>query len=151
MSKKVITVKCPEISLPEDFRKRKSYDGRPNDRSHNNFSSKDGRKSRVSVPSTNKKPEEEKSTKEELFEYMKSIKEFNADTSDVGKSRRKFEEDKLAQLGALPLKQPKMPFKVKLRVITAEKKREKRRVDELQQSREVVANNLMPKKKKTKK
>ncbi len=150
MGKKIVTVKCPEVSLPEDFKKpRRDFgDSRRSDEERKPFGFGDKGKRKVSIPGTERS--ETMSTKEELGEYMKNIKEFNAN-SELGTKRRKFEEDKLTKLGALPLKQVKMPLKVKLRVLEAKNKREKRRLDELKQSHEVVANNLMPKKKKARK
>jgi|EP01033_Poteriospumella_lacustris_P012510 hypothetical protein len=76
--------------------------------------------------------------KEEVRSFMRTIKEFNAN-SELGSSRRNHQEDLLTQLGAPPPKQQKMPFKLRLKLDDARKKREERKLDELRQSGEVTA------------
>lgn len=76
--------------------------------------------------------------REEVRTFMRTVKEFNAN-SELGSSRRNHQEDILTQLGAAPPKQQKMPFKLRLKLDEAKKKREERKLDELRQSGEVTA------------
>lgn len=150
--KTIKTVVCGDIPLPQDIKKSRPFTSRPQsaDRDRPAFRASTlpfkrgfgkGRGKKLS-----KEDEEFLAKKEELRSFMSNIKEFNAH-SELGKSRRQFEEDRLTQLGALPLKQAKMPFKVRLRIESAQKKRENRKSSELKESDEVIAVSATKKRK----
>ncbi len=147
-------VVCPEIGLPEDMRKRSQNSNRnPSPERPSSSPQKSNKTIGIAkslggnfnaIQSVQKN---ELETKSDFREFFGTLKEYNAN-AELGTSRRKFAEDRLTQLGAIPLKQQKMPFKVRLRIMEAEAKREKRRRDELQESHEISADyqKLMKKK-----
>lgn len=115
--------------MPVRAQKRK-FEGR--ERSSEEQQSKLGKRIKTGVLDG-----ETQSTKEELREFMKTIKEFNAH-SELGNSRKKYKEDLLTKLGAPPPKQQKMPFKLRLKLDAARKIREDRKLNEMKQSDEVT-------------
>ena len=72
-----------------------------------------------------KKP---KSTKEEIREMMETVKEFTAKSLE-GAKRLAHKDDKLTRLGALPPKQQKMPYHMKIGLNAAKKKRDIRNAE----------------------
>lgn len=67
-------------------------------------------------------------TREEIRGLMKNMFEYTANTLS-GKNKKKFKEDRLSQLGAPPVKQQKMPFRMKMGLISARKKIEQRNIE----------------------
>jgi hypothetical protein len=122
--KQVKTVFCPEVGLPDDFK------------SHSR------KRGRSSFHASNKKQTQDKS-----FEHLlSSVKDFSS-VSLTGQSRKKFEDDKLTKLGALPVKQQKMPFQMRIGLIAGKKKRDARKNIELKESGQVVAKSQQQKSK----
>lgn len=71
----------------------------------------------------NKKENEQNiMTKNEIKNIYSEIKELSA-TALIGSAKLRYKEDKLTKLGALPVKQQKMPFKMRLGLNHARKKR----------------------------
>lgn len=151
MTHKIEKFVCPEVGLPSDFRRRaqKSQSSRANGSNNqtrdsglksssnntqaSNFS-KDSRKRKVA----DLYDDMDLTNKDEVRSFMRTVKEFNAN-SELGSSRRNFQADLLTQLGAPPPKQQKMPFKLRLKLDDARKKREDHKLEELRQSDEVTA------------
>ncbi|RYH29919.1 DUF4602 domain-containing protein [archaeon] len=135
----VTTVVCPEDKLPEFFR--------PPKRNADELSSR----RQAGGPDGNKKPrldankkEEDTSnmsTREELKHLMKSIKQFNSNQL-FGKEKRKSYQDKLTELGAMPLKQQKVPFKMKLAIHKSRERKQERKKEEQKQSGVVTMDTL---------
>lgn len=149
--KSIKTIVCGDVALPVDIKRAQPWPPKENRTSNStstlstsSFKRGFGRGPRGKKLS--KEDEEFLAKKEELRTYMSNIKEFNAH-SQLGQSRRQFQEDRLTQLGALPVKQAKMPFKVRLRIEKAQKKRETRKLTELKESDEVVAVSVTKKRK----
>lgn len=135
----VTTVVCPEDKLPEFYRppKRKSDDITTRKQTGG---SGGGKKPRFDV----KKKDEDTSnlsTREELKLMMKSIKQFNTNQL-FGKDKRKSNQDKLTELGAMPLKQEKMPFKMKLAIHKSRERKQERKKEEQKQSGVVTIDTL---------
>lgn len=138
MTTKIQRFVCPEVGLPATLQR------------NNNERKLDGSSSLSASSSSSGRPDNRKrkagdlyddmdlTNKEEVRNFMRTIKEFNAN-SELGSSRRNYKEDILTQLGAPPPKQQKMPFKLRLKLDDARKKREERKLDELRQSDEVTA------------
>lgn len=111
----VPTFICPDVMLPESFKRKAS-----------NYKGRDDQKY--------KKKEEEPD-----FESMfASVKELGS-SQLVGLARKKHKEDKLTKLGAPPAKQPTMPFAQKMGILAGRKKREARLVEHAKQSGVVLA------------
>jgi hypothetical protein len=131
--RKVERVICPDVSLPADMLERRKLEKKR----------KFTQQTEDSIPDVLKKSKftevdtEAVSTKQELRKYMSSIKEFNA-KSELGKSKKKYEEDLLSQLGAPTAAPPKTPFPLKLKLDAARKIRENRKLEEMKQSDEVT-------------
>lgn len=135
----VKTVVCPEIGLPQkEMRNKKPFVKKSSEK----FNPKNNKL----LPSG--KFRNDITLKEEYSSLMTEIKSFNAE-SVIGKDRRKADHDKLTQLGARPLKQAKMPFKVKLRIVKADKRRESKKIKELNASDVVLARSHQINKKKS--
>jgi len=132
-------VYCPEISLPA----KASGSKRKREGETSSSSRNDGGRSRESRNGLSTLPFSSQqaffdSTKEEIREIMKTVKEFNSN-SELGSSRRKFQEDLLTKLGAKSVKQPTMPFKLHLALDQVRKRKEAKKLEELKQSDEVSA------------
>ena len=113
----VPTFVCPEVMLPDSFKKKSS-----------NYKGKDDGKYQ-------KKKEEEAD-----FDTMfSSVKELGS-SQLIGMARKKHKEDKLTKLGAPPAKQPTMPFAQKMGILAGRKKREERAISMAKQSGVVLAN-----------
>lgn len=111
----VPTFICPDVMLPESFKKKAS-----------NYKGRDDK-------GTKKKEEEAD------FESMfSSVRELGS-SQLVGLARKKHKEDKLTKLGAYPAKQPTMPFAQKMGILAGRKKREGRAVEAAKQSGVVLA------------
>lgn len=132
-------VYCPEVSLPAKFigSKRKREDETSSSSRNGGGRSRESRGSQSALPFSSQQASFD-STKEEIREIMKTVKEFNAN-SELGSSRRKYQEDLLTKLGAKPVKQPTMPFKLHLALDQVRKKKEAKKLEELKQSDEVSA------------
>lgn len=151
MAHKIEKFVCPEVKLPSDFRKP-HHNNKTNHREQpvanrnnnsklgkvssndNNFNSSGSKKRKAS----DLYDDMDLTNREEVRNFMRTVKEFNAN-SQLGSSRRNFQEDLLTQLGAPPPKQQKMPFKLRLKLDEARKKREEHKLEELRQSDEVTA------------
>lgn len=68
-----------------------------------------------------------KTAREEINEIMETVKEFNAKSLEGGK-KAAHKDDILTKLGALPPKQQKMPYAMRLGLNAAKKKREAKNV-----------------------
>jgi hypothetical protein len=153
-TKKYKTVTCPEAALPPDLMiNRRAREASGGDRlswsvptassSSSSYSSeRNGRGKREKHPLTEN--EEFRAKREELRKMTFSVKEFNAH-AELGSSRKKFDADRLTRLGVLPPKQTKMPFKIRLRIEAAQKKRATKKMTELRESHEVVAKSALKK------
>lgn len=126
---------CQEVSLPPKSigSKRKREDEARNANSNRSRESR----GRSAMPFSSQ-PTTFGSTKEEIRDIMKTVKEFNAN-SELGSSRRKYQDDLLTKLGAKPIKQPTMPFKLHLALDQVRKRKEMKKLEELKQSDEVSA------------
>jgi hypothetical protein len=140
----VKTVVCPSVSLPKDYslqKKRKiEANGPPKDERRPDW--KRPRASDLHNSSTS-------STKEEIKGIYKSIKDLAA-TSYTGMAKKKHKEDILTQLGAPAVKQQKMPFKMRVRINEAAKKRETKAVENAKISGVVTAGSSSSKKRQGK-
>jgi hypothetical protein len=67
----------------------------------------------------------QKSTREEINELLETVKEFNAKSLE-GAKKAAHKDDKLTRLGALPPKQQKMPYAMRIGLNAAKKKREQK-------------------------
>ena len=114
----VKTVVCPEVKVPEKVKS-----------------------------SINKQTEKWKQTKSEADQTLSKkeiasifgeIKDLAA-TSFVGKSRLKHKEDILTKLGAAPVKQQKMPFKMRMGILEGKRKREAKIVSRAKESGVVLS------------
>jgi hypothetical protein len=131
--KQVKTVFCPEVGLPDDFKSHSRKRGRESDR--------------LSVGMSSFHASNKKQTQDKSFEHLlSSVKDFSS-VSLTGQSRKKFEDDKLTKLGALPVKQQKMPFQMRIGLIAGKKKRDARKNIELKESGQVVAKSQQQKSK----
>lgn len=148
--REIETVVCPEERLPEFFRKKPRFgDGPRNNSSWPSSSSP----SSSSFQSSSKKDrptssapsadESSKSVKDELKGIMKSIKQFNTEAQQ-GKEKRKSAQDRLTALGAMPLKQQKMPLKMRLAIMQSREKKQRHR-EEIERQSEVVTVNTLKK------
>eukprot|EP01031_Cornospumella_fuschlensis_P027254 gene27254-32924_t len=135
----VTTVVCPEDKLPEFYRPPKRKNGSEVARSPaGGF----GGRKRPRIEANKKEDENANmSTREELKNMMKSIKQFNNDQL-FGKDKRKSKQDKLTELGAMPLKQQKMPFKMKLAIHKSRERKQERKKEEQKQSGVVTIDTL---------
>jgi len=125
---------CPEVSLPEDLYSSKR--------------TKTDKESKGKVSGT--KPETKASKREEFRNFMNNLKEFNAKESSVKKKFTK--DDILTKLGAPPPKQMTMPFKMKMGLEAARKKREIKLEIESKEAGLVSTRKIIaPKRKKGKK
>ena len=92
----------------------------------------------------NKKP---KTAREEIQELTQIVKEFNSKSFD-NKNKNIYQQDKLTKLGCIPLKQQKMPTNMRIGLLKAKQKREKRINIELKESKVVTNNNKLSNKSK---
>lgn len=69
-----------------------------------------------------------KATRDEINGLLSTVKEFNAKSLE-GAKKAAHKDDKLTQLGALPAKQQKMPYAMRLGLNAAKKSREKRVIE----------------------
>jgi len=125
---------CPELSLPNDLyaNKRSSVD----------------RESKGAM--SGMKPETKASKRAEFRTFMNNLKEFNLKETLVKKKFTK--DDILTKLGAPPPKQMTMPFKMRMGIEAAKKKREIKLEIESKEAGLVTARKIIaPKRKKSKK
>jgi hypothetical protein len=126
--KVVETVYCPTVDLPEDFQRHKK-------RKHSHHEGSSGNNS-SNLDMNDRK----------MFQQMfSSVKEFGM--TNLEKSKKKVLENKLTKLGAPPVKQPKMPFKMKMGILEGRKRREKLQLQDARDSGQVLASSLTSKKK----
>lgn len=92
----------------------------------------------------NKKP---KTAREEIYELTKIVKEFNAKSLD-NKDKHIHQQDKLTKLGSFPLKQQKMPTNMRIGLLKAKQKRDKRKNLDLIESKVITNKQNQSKKKK---
>jgi hypothetical protein len=112
----VPTFICPDVMLPDSFRKKAS-----------NYKGRDEKSSR--------KKKDEETDFESMFSSVKEL----GSSQLVGMARKKSKEDRLTKLGAPPAKQPTMPFGQKMGILAGRKKRETRLVESAKQSGVVLA------------
>jgi hypothetical protein len=124
--KVVETVYCPTVDLPEDFQRHKK-------RKHFHHEG-DGNTSNLDM-----------NDRKMFAQMFSSVKEFGM--TNLEKSKKKVLENKLTKLGAPPVKQPKMPFKMKMGILEGRKKREQRQLQDARDSGQVLATSLTSKKK----
>lgn len=113
----VIKVVCPGVRLPSgtvDKKRPRGDMGWNDDASSYNSASSSSSKRRFS---------DGDQKREEISSIFSSVKEFSS-TSFLGMKKKQHKEDKLTKLGAPEVKQQKMPFKMRLGLNAASKKRE---------------------------
>lgn len=115
---------CPTTELPEDYLNSRS------------------KKKRKHIEETDQQQQNERQIFQRIF---KTVKEFGL--TNIQTSKKKILDDKLTKLGAPPVKQQKMPFKMKMGILEGRKKREKRQIQEARVSGQVLSTK---KKKETK-
>jgi hypothetical protein len=86
--------------------------------------------------------------KTEMSEIMKEIKDLSS-TALLGSAKKKYKEDILTKLGAAPVKEQTMPFKMKMGILKGRKRREDRAEQERKESGVVVATSKTKKGKKS--
>ena len=129
---------CPEVSVPTKINKTL----KPNDISDNSPQRNDNR--------FNNRLQEKTAERKEFSNIFNSIKEL-ASTQYVGMNKKKFKEDKLTKLGAAPVKQQKMPFKMKIGIVKGREKKMKKIQEQAKESGVVLSKNLLEQSKKIKK
>lgn len=113
----VETVYCPTTTLPENYLNDKLKKKRKHSQDEEQHNQQNER---------------------EIFQKIfKSVKEFGL--TNIQTSKKKILDDKLTKLGALPVKQQKMPFKMKMGILEGRKKREKRQLEEARESGQVLS------------
>lgn len=129
---------CPDVTVPT---KRNNDNYKSNDNKKNNTNSNDSKfKNRLI---------EKNAERKEFSDIFNSIKEL-ASTQYVGMNKKKFKEDKLTKLGAAPVKQQKMPFKMKIGILKGREKKIKKLQDQAKESGVVLSKDLLQKNKKNK-
>ena len=129
---------CPEVSVPTKINKT----FKPNNRNDNSTQRNDNKfKNRL---------QEKTAERKEFSDIFNSIKEL-ASTQYVGMNKKKFKEDKLTKLGAAPVKQQKMPFKMKMGIIKGRDKKIKKMQEQVKESGVVLSKDLLEQSKKIKK
>ncbi|KAJ1418330.1 hypothetical protein B484DRAFT_445805 [Ochromonadaceae sp. CCMP2298] len=79
-----------------------------------------------------------KSAREEIDKLMDTVKQY-ASKALEGRQRTEHEADKLTKLGAPPPKQQKVPYKMKLGLLAAKKKRDFKQAAEARESQVTMA------------
>lgn len=130
---KVITVKCPEVKVPVSFfrgkRKRNSSldDDDDDNYERGNQSTKRGL-----------------SDREEFDKYLSEVKSLGNSTL-IGEKGKKVKEDILTKLGVAPVKQQKMPFKMRLGINDGRKRRTDNMLKRSKESGTIIARTLTQK------
>ena len=128
----VLKVVCPTVRLPSETsnRKRPRGDlGWTDDATSFSSSTSEGSKRRFSGISEKR---------EEINDIFSSVKDFSS-TTFVGLKRRHHREDVLTKLGAPAVKQQKMPFKQRVGLAAAKKKRDVKNEEKAKESGVVLA------------
>lgn len=128
----VLKVVCPTVRLPSETsnRKRPRGDMGWNDEASTfSSSTSDGSKRRFSGISEKR---------EEINDIFTSVKDFSS-TTFQGLKRRHYREDVLTKLGAPAVKQQKMPFKQRVGLAAAKKKRDVKNEEKAKESGVVLA------------
>lgn len=147
---KVQTFVCPEVRLPskiEAGNRTQAYSN-PKKRSLNGESSFSSSSS-SSSSRNDKYVELERAAHEkaDVRDLYSSIKELSA-TTYSGLKKKKHKEDILTKLGAPPVKEQTMPFKMKMGILAGRKKRMEKAEQESKLSGVVTANKKSKKSKK---
>jgi hypothetical protein len=146
----VETVYCPTVALPEDYLQRKEKKRKYVEDNHITSSGsrsskgarvRDGGNGRGNARENG--PEENEDDKKIFQKIFKSVKEFGLTNMET--SKRKLLDEKLTKLGAPPLKQQKMPFKMKIGILDGRKRREKAHVQDARVSGQVLASSKIKK------
>ena len=136
MSNKIKTYSCPVVKLPD--RQSVSVNGK--------VKRHDWDDNRSQSFATSKKAKTQ-SAAAEMKDIFESIKELSSTTLQ-GSDRKKYKEDKLTKLGAPPVKEQTMPFKMKMGILRGRKKREERALAQAKESGVVLAKTSKKDKKK---
>ena len=120
-------VYCPEFRLPDQIIKR--------NKSETNSSESFTRDKPSHATSSKYKGKfnNKDETKDELKAMFNKIKDFNAN-AESGRSLRAHKEDKLTLLGAPPAKKANIPFKIRLGMMQAKQKRDRRKAEMIKTS-----------------
>ena len=113
----VIKVVCPKVRLPSGTQDKKRPRGDMGWNEDASSYSNDG------SSSSKRRYSDGDQKREEISSIFSSVKEFSS-TSFLGIKKKQHKEDKLTALGAPAVKQQKMPFKLRIGLDTASKKRE---------------------------
>jgi hypothetical protein len=128
---------CPDVHLPKDLNSNQPFKKRKRD------DKTDMSNSKISNPKS-----KSGMSKQEMRTMMFKVKEFSSSnnehassstTSTVRKPKVDYRSDLLTQLGAPPVKQKKMPFKMKMNILSKRAERQKRVESERVESGVVVA------------
>mmetsp|Transcript_43324 Transcript_43324/g.86089 ORF Transcript_43324/g.86089 Transcript_43324/m.86089 type:complete len:115 (-) Transcript_43324:26-370(-) len=104
------------------------------------------RKGGFKRPNDGSKP---KSAREEIEEIMETVKSFNAKSLE-GAKKAAHKDDRLTKLGALPPKQQKMPYAMRIGLNAAKKKREIRDIQLAKESQVQLPQSYVQNKKRKK-
>ena len=124
--RKVETFYCPIVELPEDFQGKNKKSKKLNDRNSNKERERERGEGR-----------EEINDREIFQKIFNSVRDFG--TSNSHNSKKKSLDDKLTKLGAPPIKQQKMPFKMRVGILEGRKKREEYQKKEAKSSGQILA------------
>jgi hypothetical protein len=134
---KIVTVKCPEVKVPER-RKRNRVD-----RDDISFEGEDDdRKSERSFKGAQQM--RALSDREEFEKYFTDVKNLGSSTY-TGEKGKKAKDDILTKLGVAKVKQQKMPFKMRLGINEGRKRRAENMLKKSKDSGTVIARSLMQK------
>jgi hypothetical protein len=140
----VETVYCPTVSLPDDYllrkeKKRKYVEENRGSGSGSGAREEGGRGGGGGGRARENDSEDNENDKKIFQKIFKSVKEFGLTNMET--SKRRLLDDKLTKLGAPPLKQQKMPFKMKIGILDGRKRREKTQLQEARVSGQVLASS----------
>jgi hypothetical protein len=128
---KVITVKCPDVNVPVSFRGKRKRNSSLDDDDDDHARS-------------NQSPLRGLSDREEFDKYMSEVKSLGNSTL-IGEKGKKAKEDILTKLGVAPVKQQKMPFKMRLGINDGRKRRTENMLKRSKESGTIIARTLMQK------
>jgi hypothetical protein len=120
--------KCPEVSVPE-----KNYDRQRRDPISDSSSS--GRSQ------VQQKKEAYKKARKTFDGYFDSVKELGK-SALTGLAAKRHKSDILVELGGKAMAEQKMPFKMKMGIIQGRKNRERKKVNEIKESGEILAKSF---------
>jgi hypothetical protein len=142
--------KCPVVNVPDNTR----YSKHSNDKRGDMGWGETAKRFNPTNPTNNKQKtiniiggddSDNNSFYEEKKEFQQmfaSVKDLTA-TSFTGMSKKTHKEDKLTKLGALPVKQQKMPLKMKLGIIAGREKRLEKTVNRAKEEGVVLPTSVI--------